>query len=256
MQVGINLYSDLPYRDVIAAFSENSVAHTFVCTEHPQFEEAMAALKAANIKVDNFHAPFRGQNRIWSEDDEGEEMLETYLRAVESCVTHGVDCMVAHVSNGRPMPPINEIGLSRFDRFLEYAQKHGVTVAFENHRYVENVAAFMERYPQAGFCLDTSHEHAFTDVRYLPMWGDRLVATHISDNDRLCDLDFHMLPFDGIIDFTQTARELAALPFLPTLMLEVKPKNHALYQDMGISEYYTAAAKSIRTFAALVDEMR
>ena len=257
MQVGINLYSKWPYEEMIEALLENGIDRTFVCFEHPQFDEVMQALDKANITVENIHAPFKGQNTVWQEGEAGVAMLAKFIACVDACAKYGVGLMVGHVSNGRPMPPISEIGLARFDKLVAHAKEKGVLLAYENHRYTENVEFILNRYPETGFCLDTAYEDAFTPgVRYLPKWGHRLVATHISDNDVVCDKDMHMLPFDGIIDFTQTARELAALPFLPTLMLEVKPKNHALYQDMGISEYYTAAAKSIRTFAALVDEMQ
>ena len=38
-------------RGVIQAFLENGINRTFVCVEHPNFDEAMKALEKANIKV-------------------------------------------------------------------------------------------------------------------------------------------------------------------------------------------------------------
>lgn len=257
MDVGINLYSNWPFREVIDAFLENGIDRTFVCVEHPEFEEAMRALKEAHITVDFFHAPFKGHNCIWEAGQAGDQILARLLKSVDACVEHGVKLMVAHVSNGRPMPEINSIGLDRFDRFIAYAKDNGVTIAFESHRFVENVQYMMERYPHVGFCLDTAHEDAFTPgFRYMPLWGDRLVATHLSDNEYVCDKDMHMLPFDGHIDFEQTAREIAACGRDLTMMLEIKPDNHPKYQDVSIRDYYAAAAKSVRKFAAMVDSFR
>jgi len=255
MEIGINLYSKWPYEEVIEAFLENGIRRTFVNIEHPKFENAMEALAKAGIVVDNFHAPFKGLNVIWEPGDAGEKMLRRLMGGVDACVKYGVKVMVGHVSNGRPMPPINPIGLARYDRLMAYAKEKGVTVAFENHRFVENVRFFMERYPEAGFCLDTSHENAFTPgVRYMLMWGKRLVATHLSDNEYVCDCDMHMLPFDGHIDFTQTAREIASSGRSVTLMLEIKPDNHEKYKDMPIKDYYAAAAKRIKRFAEMVEK--
>jgi len=257
MRVGINLYSKWNYEEVIDAFVKNGIDRTFVCIEHPQFDEAMQALKKANITVENFHAPFKGQNIIWSDDETGDEMLERFLRGVDICVEHGVKLMVAHVSNGKPMPKINEAGLKRFDQFMAYAKSNGVTIAYESHRFLENVKYFMERYPEAGFCLDNGHEHAFTpEVRYMPMWGERLIATHISDNDSVCDMDMHMLPFDGCIDFDTAAREIAESGKDITLMLEIKPDNHEKYKGVSVMDYYTEAAKRIRKFAAMVENYK
>lgn len=257
MCIGINLYSNWPFEEVIDAFVENGIDRTFVCIEHPRLDEAMRALKNANITVDNFHAPFKGLNCIWEAGEPGEEMLARLLAGVDICVKYGVMLMVAHVSNGRPMPEINKIGLDRYDRLMAYAKSKGVTIAFESHRYVENVKYFIERYPEAGFCLDTAHEDAFTPgVRYMPMWGHRLVATHISDNEYVCDEDMHMLPFDGHIDFEKTAREIAMCGRDVTLMLEIKPDNHERYKNIPIRDYYAAATESIKRFARLVDAYR
>jgi len=254
MQIGINIYTKWPYRQIIDAFAENGIRHTFVCADHPQLDEVMGALKAANITVDNIHAPYKGQNGMWSEDEQEQAMLHTLMESVDICVRHGVKLMVAHVSNGRPMPPVNEAGIARFDRLLAYAKAQGVQVAFESHRYAENVEFMLRRHPEVGFCLDTAHEHAFTPgKRYMPEWGSRLAATHLSDNDCLCDKDMHMLPFDGIIDFDQTAREIAACGRDVTLMLEIKPENHERYRDVPLREYYRAAAERLRRFEQMVE---
>lgn len=254
MEIGINLYSKWPYRESIEAFLENGIRHTFVCAEHPQFDEAMVCLREKGITVDNLHAPFKGLNVIWEPGEAGDEMLARLLAGVDACVRYGVPLMVGHVSNGKPMPPMIPEGLARYDRLMDYAREKGIAVAFESHRFVENVAYFLERYPQAGFCLDTSHEDAFTPgVRYLPMWGHRLVATHLSDNECACDKDMHMLLFEGHIDFAQTARELAEAGRDVTLMLEIKPDNHEKYRDVPLGDYYRSAAEGLRRFAAMVE---
>ena len=254
MNIGINLYSKWPYREVISAFLENDIHRTFVCIEHPMFDEVMKALEKSDIKAENFHAPFKFQNDIWLEGEAGDERLKSFCHGIDCCVKYNVKVMVAHVSNGRPMPEITTAGLDRFDRLMEYAQKNEITVAFENHRYLENVKFIMDRYPEAGFCLDTAHEHAFTPgIRYMPMWGHRLVATHLSDNELLCDKDMHMLPFDGIIDFNKTACEIAGSMQEVTLMLEIKPDNHKRYADISINDYYAEAAKRLRRFEKLTE---
>lgn len=257
MNIGINLYSKWPYEEVISAFLENDICRTFVCIEHPQFDEVMKALEKSNIKVENFHAPFKLHNDIWKEGDAGDKTLERLCRGIDCCVKYNVKVMVAHVSNGRPMPEITRVGIERFDNLMEYAKERGITVAFESHRYLENVKFIMERYPQAGFCLDNCHENAFTPgIRYMPMWGNRLVATHISDNEYVCDKDMHMLPFDGNIDFSETAREIANCGRDVTLMLEIKPDNHEKYANMSIREYYADAAEKLRRLEKMVEDFK
>lgn len=123
MSIGINLYPKWPYKEVIKAFLENGIFRTFVCIEHPQLDEAMKAIEKANIKVENFHAPFKGQNSIWLKGETGDKMFERLCNGIDYCVKYNVKVMVAHVSNGRPMPEITNVGLERFDRLMEYAKK-------------------------------------------------------------------------------------------------------------------------------------
>ena len=40
MEVGINLYTKWPFRDVIDAFVENGIEHTFVCAEQQRKHHA------------------------------------------------------------------------------------------------------------------------------------------------------------------------------------------------------------------------
>ena len=257
MNIGINLYSNWPYKEIISAFLENDIHRTFVCIEHPQFDEVMNELEKSNIRVDNLHAPFKYQNKIWLEGEAGDKTLDSLCKGIDCCVKYNIKVMVAHVSNGRPMPEITNVGLERFDRLMGYAKKRGITIAFENHRYLENVKFIMERYPEAGFCLDTCHENAFTpSVRYMPMWGDRLVATHLSDNEFVCDKDMHMLPFDGIIDLNKTACEIAKYDKDVTLMLEIKPDNHEKYVNISIKDYYAEATKRLKQFEKIVESYK
>lgn len=257
MNIGINLYSKWPYEEVISAFIENGINRTFVCVEHPQFDDAVKALGKANIRIENFHAPFKNHNDIWVEGEEGDKKLKRLCDAVDKCTEYNVKLMVAHVSNGSPMPEITGVGLERFDSFMEYAREKGVMIAYESHRFLENVKYFMERYREAGFCLDNCHEYAFTPgVRYMPLFGDRLVATHISDNDCIGNNDKHMLPFDGVIDFDKAACEIAENGKDVTLMLEIKPDNHEKYKDVSIKDYYAEAAKRLKRFEKMVESYK
>ena len=90
----------------------------------------------------------------------------------------------------------------------------------------------------------------------MPIWKDRLVATHISDNEYVCDKDMHMIPFDGNIDFNQTSREIAESGKDVALMLEIKPDNHERYKNVSIKDYYAAAAKSIKKLDAMVESWK
>ena len=77
MHIGINLYSKWPYEEVIQAFLENGIKRTFVCVEHPCFDEVMAALKKTDIVVDNLHAPFKDRITSGKMAKKGRKLFRT-----------------------------------------------------------------------------------------------------------------------------------------------------------------------------------
>ena len=66
MEIGINLNSNRPCEEIAEAFLENGIKRTFVCVEHPRFDEAMTTLGKLNIKVENL-------------------MLECFIHYMQSC---------------------------------------------------------------------------------------------------------------------------------------------------------------------------
>lgn len=72
----------------------------------------------------------------------------------------------------------------------------------------------------SGECYDCGHEACHTEgERFLPKIGNRLLCTHIHDNDKKTDL--HLIPFDGQIDFARIADELRACNYSGNLTLEL-----------------------------------
>ena len=246
METGINLYAGLPYREVIDAFCKNGIGNTFVVADHPELCGAMECLRKNNIKVESLHAPYRcGEytvNDMWNGGAEGEQMLEKLRHCIDLCDSYGVGVLVAHASTGRPMPPITDDGTARFGRLFDYAREKEITVAFENHKFIENTSHIMNTFPDAGFCWDVGHEACFTDgIDYMSLWKDRLSVVHISDSECIPDTDKHLIPYDGKIDFQKVAEKIAGCKC--ALMLELKPGNDARYKNLSVMEYYTLAAQ-------------
>lgn len=213
---------------------------------------------AFDLAYESIHAPFKGINAIWLEGEEGDAMLNTLLDCMEGCAGAGVPIMVVHLSSGENPPPITDIGRARFDTLIESAGKHNITLAFENQRKVANLAYVFDYYPdapQVRFCWDCGHESCFTPGRrYMPLFGKKLVCTHIHDNFGLPDQrtpDIHILPFDGNMDYTRVAQDIAASPYRGTLMMEVSSAKTDRYADFGPAAWYDRAAAAIRRIADL-----
>lgn len=209
------------------------------------------------ISYDMIHAPFRAINHMWFDTEAGEAMLHSMMQCVDECHDAAVGIAVVHMSSGIQAPSITDVGRARYERLVEYAARKNVKIAFENQRKLANLSWALETFGPdvAGFCWDCGHEQCFTPGReYMPLFGDRLICTHIHDNSGKFDCDEHKLPFDGILSEEYYARHMARSPYNGSLMLEV----FATGDDAALSPYayLEKAAKAARRLAAAVELAR
>lgn len=214
-------------------------------------------LAANGMRYESIHAPFGHINDIWLAGEDGDAMLHEMMVAVDRCREGGVPVVVVHLSSGNTPPPISEIGFVRYTRLVEYAAAKGVKIAFENQRKPDRIAWAFEKFgrmPHVGFCFDCGHESCFTPgVQFLPLYGDRVLCTHIHDNDCVQDSDLHLLPFDGRIDFGRVARQLRESRYQGSLTLEIHAQNSNKYDFMTLQAFLERAALSIKRLRSMVD---
>lgn len=165
------------------------------------------------IGFDNIHLSGSGTTKIWSPGEEGDAIAERYCKEIQEATSYGVHTGIVHVTWGvKPVPDApGNIGLARFAKIAECAEKYGFTVAIENSAYPEHLYKVLDNItsPAFGHCYDSGHRNAFAPREdFLGKYGDRLVATHMQDNEGKRDL--HIMPFDGTIDWNTLAVQLAA----------------------------------------------
>lgn len=257
MQIGISLFNGVKLENIPTLLKKHNISHTFIRTDHSDLHRAMALFTANGIVCDNFHAPFANINHMWSQDEAaGQAMLAQLTDAVDQCVRYNAPTVIVHLSSGRPMPEVTQIGLRRYERLFAYARERGVTVALENLRYRENLAFMLERYPECAFCWDCGHQYAYDHPRYLPEFGHRLGALHIHDN-RAQGIDDHMLPFDGNAPMEQVARDIAESGYDGTLMLEVgREIPTGLYDHLTEEAFVDRAAAAAKKLEQLVTQYK
>ena len=254
MKIGINMnaYGELDMDEQVALMLENGFETTFVRVEHPRFEDMMHATRRAGIVCECGHAPFDKINDIWYEGEEGEQMLKRLCRSVDRCVEHGIPVLVMHLSSGIPAPRISQIGYERLDRLVKHADSRGTKIAFENQRYLANIAFGFEQFPTAGFCWDVGHEDVFAGGRrYMPLFGDRLCQLHVHDN--FFEKDVHIVPYDGKVDFERVAESIAGTDYDRSLMLELNASASEVYKGWTPEQYYKHAAQGARKVADRVE---
>ena len=197
------------------------------------------------IDYETLHAPFGHINDMWLDCEGGDVMLEELKHCVDHCVMVGAGIAVVHLSAGDLAPTVTDLGRARFTKFVEYAQQKNIRIAFENQRKLANIAWAFETFASedgVDFCWDCGHESCFTPGReYMPLFGKRLICTHIHDNHGEYNRDEHLLPFDGSMDFAHVAEQVRNSPFKGSLMLEVKQPMPGYYEELTADAFLARA---------------
>lgn len=229
----------------------------------PEEDQAKVTELIAKYGIDyeSIHAPFEKINDIWYDSEDGQKRFNDLMTAVDRCAMSNVPILVTHLGSGFTPAPPTDLGRGRFIEYVDYAAKKNVNIAFENLRSLANIAWAFEEFkdaPNVGFCWDVGHEYCFTQgLHFMPLFGDKLIFTHIHDNTCEYDRDRHLAPFDGTMPFDFIAQQLQESSYKGTLMLEVFPKFkegiYNSYQDCTTEELISRCAAAAKKLRAMVD---
>lgn len=237
-------------------------------------EDGVAAADMAHLARQNglamefIHAPVSKVDTIWMEGDEGQRRLDILISWMRQCAQAQIPCMVSHVwTKFAPIEP-NALGFDRFGTLLHLAQREGVKIAFENAEVDKFLSAIRHQFwshPAAGFCFDSGHELCYNAGRdQLEQFGDKLLCTHLNDNmgqtgpEITSQDDAHMMPFDGLVDWTNAAHRLQKVGWRGTLTFELKMKNkpdrhtHDRYAPLSPEEILALALQKAKQFETLM----
>jgi sugar phosphate isomerase/epimerase len=118
------------------------------------------------------------------------------------------------------------LGLRAICELVARAEQLGIIVAVENTRsplhsdfVLSGIAS-----PHLGLCYDSSHDFisGHSPCALLKKWGNRLVTTHLSDNEGTTD--DHYIPGDGRIDWKAVQAAFPSTQYSSALLLEVVPR--------------------------------
>jgi sugar phosphate isomerase/epimerase len=200
-----------------------------------------AVLRRHEVMLDSIHAPFGKDKDISSSDSQirsrGCNEVES---ALDACNDLGASVAIVHLNSRFPASEHEKRQLA-VNRSLEWliprAERLGLGVAVENlpgasgMRLFEDVLAL---YSQLEVCYDSSH--AYLNRQDVPggpfgvldKYGDRVLAVHLSDASR--DVDDHLLPYTGKIDWEDFAIHFSKTAYRGTLLLEVEMRT-SRYED-------------------------
>jgi len=160
--------------------------------------------------------------------------------------------MVMHLTEGVNPPVPNDYGAKSLLELVKLAEELGVMIAIENTRRSDNVPYLLSKIQSnyLGFCYDSSHHFLSDkqDFNLLDNFGERLVATHLSDNDGLEDR--HWLPGHGIIDWVRVAQHFPT-GYPGCLTLEAYPTTEE--HEESPENYLKRAIQKVKNVRDLLD---
>lgn len=251
--VGINVSSDISFgtKSYIECVASAGFDSIFTCGNDEKFISYVNKLCSDNkLKYETLHAPFDGINDLWYADS-GKIVLNRLERSVELAEDNGIGIVIVHLSSKENCPPVTDAGLRHFDELVNFAARKNIVLAVENQRKLGNIATILELYGKdtnVGFCWDVGHEKCFAHGReFMPLFGDRCVTTHIHDNNLRYNVDEHLIPFDGSIDYRRTAELLNQYDYKGTLMLEIDlPKEGSdKYKELSLEQFVYKAYAAV-----------
>lgn len=199
-------------------------------------EEQLRLCRELGLEIAFVHLGYKGINNIWDSGEEGESLVENYLKDLDVCKNNGIEMVVMHPCSKIEEEP-SELGIKRFQKIVDYADKLNIKIAFENTKtwgYLEYIFDNIKN-SNIGICFDSGHCHCHFEDRFnWDKFKNRIFAVHLHDNNSLDDQ--HLLPFDGSIDWENFAKELKNANYNGPIILESTYRNE--YLKMSLEEFY------------------
>ena len=200
-------------------------------------DEQLKLCRDLGLKILFAHLDYKGINNIWLEGDDGEYIVENYLKDLDVCKANNINMVVMHLTSKSVAPEPNLVGIERLQKIVDYAEKLNIKVAFENTKiwgYLEYVFSHIKN-SNVGICYDSGHCHChFNDKFSWDLFRDKIFAVHLHDNDKSDDL--HLLPFDGTIDWKKLTDNLKQANYKGPIILESCYKKD--YLNMPVEDFY------------------
>lgn len=238
MKIGIN--TDCECGNSIKEIMQNIKAAGFenimLAERSGDLDTNLDLARAMGLAVSFVHLGYSDINNMWKYGPANHEFVKNFTRRLEILYKYGVKTAVIHSygfkDSDEAKTSLIERGVATMKQILEIAKKLDIRIAVENLN-TKNTAytrALLDNIDSSNFglCYDAGHKNLHTpETDLLALYGTRCFEIHLHDNmmdDRTGmegNLDHHLLPFDGKIDFEKEMRNLAAVGFRGAMMLEI-----------------------------------
>lgn len=192
-------------------------------------------LTSGGIQINQVHGPWRCPAQDYTEEDRAER-FEKMSRAIIATGILGAKYIAIHpiMPFGTDSPDHPEeqfrMNIEFFGELAKVAKANNVIICLENMPFVNLPTSGINsilrivrevNHPNLKVCLDTGHANIVppSPAEAVKLIGkDLLMMLHVHDNKG--DFDYHLLPFEGTIDWDAFAAALKEIKFDGVISLE------------------------------------
>ncbi len=220
-----------------------------------EMERYKRRLDELNLRVHDIHGS-AGLKSVWGVTDDAVRAMGDLLVINRLEFAAQVGCEVVIMHPPVPSPKANEASFYRsLDALQPTARRLGVRIALENipNGNFADITAALARYDGdfLGLCFDSGHgqlEPKGAMLDWLDSVKDRLIATHLHDNDGKTDQ--HKPIFTGVVDWVRLAQIIAASPYRRAALTDETIQAHSgLPDDAVFLQTVMSAAKRFAKMA-------
>ena len=272
MRQNISITTDY-YKDIgnpepcLKKISEAGFTHIHWChewnTDHvysnPEINKIITWLEKYNLKMLGLHAS-EGKENNWISKDESLRIAGVGLIKNRIYMANKLSCKVIVLHFNRESS--NESEKQKYwdtlhkslNELKPYAQKNNIKIALENlencgNEYYKEIKRLFSEYDSdfLGLCYDSGHGNLGGGLKNLEKLKNRLIATHLHDNDGKTDQ--HKLLFSGTVAWDKLAKILVKSSYKECTSLEVNMRNSDISDE---SIFLSKAYKDGLQFSKMV----
>ncbi len=204
-----------------------------------------------NLILESFHAPFTLTADLSSPDNSTRTTaLDRLKLAINDALELQIPIVVIHAHRRGSPPQLCALGQRSFTELVEFAAAAKIRLAVENTLgSLAPLDWMLSQFPPStvGLCYDSGHDQLVPGKSFdiLRRWGHRLLTTHLHDN--LGVLDNHLIPGQGVIDFSALVRAFPFKTYQGYFALEATMLSNPLADPAQFLAQALAAAKHLLT---------
>lgn len=199
--------------------------------------EQVRELQKRGINIIFAHLGYTDMEDFWTNEESCKSRIDRFIKDLDDLKEIGITTACMHVL-GHHETTTSEFGFREFKRLVRHAKEIGVNLTFENtiqKGILEEVFDYVKD-EGAGICVDVGHINCkFNGEFDYDHFKGAVRCVHIHDNLGPTK-DLHLLPFDGVIDYTDTFKKLKSTGYDSYVTMELIYQGR--YTSMDVKDFY------------------